>query len=135
LNVAAKRASRTSTSRRPTKAADDQDRSLKTISGLVTDSDHTQLHRLLNDRVRLGIVSSLAVSDSLSFKELKELLGATDGNLSVHARKLEDGGYIACRKSFAGRKPRTDYTLTSQGRIALKRYLQHMEALIAATDV
>lgn len=109
--------------------------SLKTISGLVGDSGATELHRLLNDRVRLGIVSSLAVSESLSFKELKELLGASDGNLSVHARKLEDGGYIECRKSFAGRKPRTDYALTTMGRKALKRYLQHMEALIRATDV
>jgi DNA-binding MarR family transcriptional regulator len=109
--------------------------SLKTIAGLVGDTGHSELHRLLNDRLRLGILSSLAVSDGLSFTQLKELLGATDGNLSVHARKLEDAGYVVCQKSFSGRKPRTDYTLTRKGRQALKRYLQHMEALIQATDV
>jgi DNA-binding HxlR family transcriptional regulator len=112
-----------------------QGHSLKTISGFVADSGHAELHRLLNDRVRLGIVSSLAVSDTLSFKELKDLLAASDGNLSVHARKLEDVGYIECTKSFAARKPRTDYGLTSKGRAALKRYLKHMEALIRVTDV
>ena len=136
--MAAKRASRIKSPREPDtsdKEARSADISLKTISGLVGDSGLTELHRLLNDRVRLGIVPSLAVSDSLSFRELKELLGTTDGNLSVHARKLEDGGYIECSKSFADRKPRTDYTLTAMGRKALKRYLKHMEALIQATDV
>lgn len=112
-----------------------QQQSLQTISGLVAGDDNLQVHRLLNDRVRLGIVSSLAVSERLSFRELRELLAASDGNLSVHARKLEDAGFITCRKSFAGRKPRTEYRLTSRGRTALKRYLKHMEALIAATDV
>ena len=112
-----------------------EDPVLKTIAGLVAERGQHGLHRLLNDRVRLGIVSSLAVSDSLSFNELKELLGASDGNLSVHARKLEDGGYIECQKSFAGRRPRTEYSLTGKGRKGLKRYLQHMEALIQATDI
>ena len=91
------------------------------------------LDRLIHERMRLGIVSALAVNDSLSFHELKELLGTTDGNLSVHARKLEDAGYITCGKSFEGRTPRTDYTLTDAGRQALERYLSHMEALIQAT--
>ena len=88
------------------------------------------LDRVIHERVRLAIVSALAGNDSLSFNELKELLGTTDGNLSVHARRLEDAGYIACEKSFAGRMPRTDYRITAAGRRALHRYLDHMEALI-----
>jgi DNA-binding HxlR family transcriptional regulator len=88
------------------------------------------LDRLIHERVRLGILSALAVDPTLSFNELKQLLGASDGNLSVHARRLEDAGYIACGKSFAGRVPRTDYTLTSAGRAALGRYLDRMETLI-----
>ena len=91
------------------------------------------LDRLIHERVRLGIVSALAVTDALSFNDLKALLGTTDGNLSVHARKLEDAGYVACRKSFADRHPRTEYRLTDAGRHALDRYLDHMEALIRAT--
>ena len=89
--------------------------------------------RLIHERMRLGIVSALAVNDVLTFTELKELLGATDGNLSVHARKLEDAGYVHCEKGFKGRVPRTEYRLTTEGRAALRRYLDHMEALIAAT--
>lgn len=92
-----------------------------------------ELDRLIHERMRLAIVSILAVRDTLSFNELKHLLGTTDGNLSVHARKLEDAGYIACEKSFEGRTPRTDYKLTDAGRQALERYLSHMEALIQAT--
>jgi len=88
------------------------------------------LDRLIHERTRLAMVSALAASDSLSFNEIKALLGASDGNLSAHARKLEDGGYIACHKSFDGRMPRTDYQLTSAGRQALDRYIAHMEALI-----
>ena len=88
------------------------------------------LDRLIHERMRLGIVSALAVDDTLSFNELKQLLGTTDGNLSVHARRLEDAGYIACSKSFEGRVPRTDYALTTAGRSALRRYLDHMETLI-----
>lgn len=88
--------------------------------------------RLIHQPVRLSIVSSLAVNESLSFNELRELLELSDGNLSVHARKLEDAGYITCDKKFVGRVPRTQYRLTGPGRSALERYLQHMEALIAA---
>ena len=91
------------------------------------------LDRLIHERVRLGIVSALAVNDSLTFNELKRLLASTDGNLSVHARKLEEAGYIGCAKSFNGRTPRTEYRLTAPGRRALERYLAHMEALIQAT--
>jgi len=91
------------------------------------------LDRLIHERVRLAIVSALAVNASLSFNELKQILGATDGNLSVHARKLEDAGYVKCTKSFEGRVPHTDYTLTARGREALERYLSHMEGLIRMT--
>jgi DNA-binding MarR family transcriptional regulator len=91
------------------------------------------LDRLIHERVRLAIVSALAVRDSLTFNELKGLLHTTDGNLSVHARKLEDADYVTCVKSFEGRVPKTEYRLTSQGRRALERYLDHMEALIRAT--
>ena len=93
----------------------------------------TELNRLIHERVRLAIVSALAVRESLTFNELKALLKTTDGNLSVHARKLEDAEYIACDKSFEGRVPRTEYRLTALGRRALERYLDHMEALIRAT--
>jgi DNA-binding MarR family transcriptional regulator len=89
-----------------------------------------ELDRLIHERVRLGIVSALALNESLSFKELKSLLGTTDGNLSVHARRLEDAGYIGCEKSFEGRMPLTEYRLTTEGRRALRQYLDHMEALI-----
>lgn len=92
-----------------------------------------ELDRLIHERIRLGIVSALAVNRSLTFNELKALLKTTDGNLSVHARKLEEADYIACTKSFAGRLPKTEYRLTSAGRRALERYLNHMEALIRAT--
>jgi DNA-binding HxlR family transcriptional regulator len=91
------------------------------------------LDRLIHERMRLGIVSALAVNDHLSFNELKRLLKTTDGNLSVHARKLEDAGYIACEKYFEGRLPKTDYRLTQPGRRALEHYLDHMEAIIQAT--
>jgi DNA-binding HxlR family transcriptional regulator len=86
--------------------------------------------RLIHERLRLGIVSALAVNDRLTFNDLKRLLGTTDGNLSVHARKLEDAQYVACEKTFAGRLPRTEYRLTAAGRRALEKYLAHMEALI-----
>jgi DNA-binding HxlR family transcriptional regulator len=92
-----------------------------------------ELDRLIHERVRLGIVSALAVNDSLSFNELKALLKTTDGNLSVHARKLEDASYVTCTKSFAGRIPKTEYRLTGAGRRALEQYLDHMEALIRVT--
>lgn len=91
-----------------------------------------KLDRLIHERLRLGILSALSVSESLTFNELKKMLDTTDGNLSVHARKLEEAGYIACAKSFQGRVPRTDYRLTAAGKRALERYLDHMEALIRA---
>ena len=95
--------------------------------GTVADFD-----RLIHERLRLGIVSALAANDILTFNELKKLLKTTDGNLSVHARKLEDATYIACHKTFEGRMPKTEYRLTAEGRRALGRYLDHMEALIHA---
>jgi len=91
-----------------------------------------QLDRLVHERVRLGIVSALAVNDSLTFVDLKRLLNTTDGNLSVHARKLEEAGYVACTKTFEGRMPKTEFRLTAAGRRALERYLNEMEALIRA---
>ncbi|MGE3858285.1 MAG: winged helix-turn-helix domain-containing protein [Dehalococcoidia bacterium] len=90
----------------------------------------TQLDAVIHERTRLAIVSALAANERLSFVELKALLDATDGNLSAHARKLEDAGYIAARKRFEGRVPRTEYELTAAGRAALERYVEHMEALI-----
>jgi len=91
-----------------------------------------KLDRLIHERLRLGILSALSVNQSLTFNELKKLLDTTDGNLSVHARKLEEAAYVACTKSFAGRLPRTEYRLTASGRKALERYLDRMEALIQA---
>lgn len=91
------------------------------------------LDRLIHERIRLGIVSALAVNRALTFNELKALLKTTDGNLSVHARKLEEADYIVCKKSFDGRLPKTEYRLAPAGRQALERYLDHMEALIRAT--
>jgi DNA-binding MarR family transcriptional regulator len=90
------------------------------------------LDRLIHERLRLGIVGALAAADRMTFSELKELLHTTDGNLSVHARKLEEAGYVLCEKSFDGRVPRTEYRLTPAGRRALDKYLAHMEAIIKA---
>jgi len=98
-----------------------------------SDAVSTNLDRLIHERVRLGIVSALAVNRSLTFNELKALLKTTDGNLSVHARRLEEADYIVCSKSFDGRLPKTEYRLAAAGRRALERYLDHMEALIRAT--
>ncbi len=106
---------------------------LKSERGGGGGSRAAELDRLIHERVRLGIVSALAVNDSLSFNQLKALLKTTDGNLSVHARRLEEAQYIACTKSFEGRIPKTEYRLTAAGRRALERYLDHMEALIHAT--
>ena len=91
------------------------------------------LDRLIHERVRLAIVSALAVNTALTFNELKQLLGTSDGNLSVHARRLEEAGYLDCTKSFEGRVPKTEYRLTGTGRAALERYLAHMEGLIRST--
>lgn len=92
----------------------------------------TELDKLIHERLRLGIISALAVNEALSFTDLKNLLNTTDGNISVHARKLEEAGYVTCEKSFKGRVPLTEYRITSEGREALTRYLNHMEALINA---
>ncbi len=108
-------------------------RGLKAEKGRGTPASSLTLDRLIHERVRLGILSALAVNASLSFNDLKRLMKATDGNLSVHARKLEEAEYIACEKSFDGRLPRTEYRLTTAGRRALERYLDHMEALIRTT--
>ena len=97
-----------------------------------TGSGTEKLDRIIHERLRLGIVSALAVNESLTFNDLKTALSTTDGNLSVHARKLEEAGYIHCTKSFDGRVPRTEYKLTAAGRKALDRYVGHMEALIRA---
>lgn len=105
---------------------------LKGVAGGAGTSSPVDLDRLIHGRVRLGIVSALAVHDTLSFNDLKASLDTTDGNLSVHARKLEEAGYIECMKSFEGRLPRTDYRLTDAGRTALRRYVDHMESLLQA---
>ncbi len=94
--------------------------------------DASKFDRLVHERLRLGILSALTVNESLTFNDLKKLLDTSDGNLSVHARKLEESGYVDCAKTFAGRIPRTEYRLTTAGRHALERYLDHMEALIRA---
>ncbi len=119
-------------------AAADGARTLRAVDGAGGPSDEADqgalsLDRLIHERMRLGIVSALAVNDSLTFNALKGLMKTTDGNLSVHARKLEDAAYVLCTKSFEGRVPRTEYRLTAVGRRALGRYLDHMEALIRAT--
>jgi len=97
-----------------------------------TSAPASSLDRLLHDPMRLGIASALAAGGEMSFNDLKATLSATDGNLSVHARKLEDAGYVACAKSFDGRTPRTAFTLTASGRRAFERYLDHMAAIIQA---
>jgi len=97
------------------------------------ESQVTRLDRLIHDRVRLGILSALAASSEMSFGDMKAALDVTDGNLSVHARKLEEAGYIVCRKSFTGRTPRTEYAMTATGRRAFEKYLDHMDAIIEAT--
>src|SRR5580700_10929815 len=106
----------------------------KAASGpaVVAGAGARALDRIIHERLRLGIVSALAVNESLTFRELKKILATTDGNLSVHARKLEEAGYIGCEKRFEGRLPRTEYRLTAVGRKALENYLTHMEALIHA---
>ncbi|MEX2582325.1 MAG: transcriptional regulator [Gemmatimonadota bacterium] len=108
------------------------DPALRSEPGGSAETGPAEFDRLIHERVRLGIVSALAVNDCLSFNELKAMLRVTDGNLSVHARKLEEAGYLECSKTFNGRVPRTDYRLTSLGRRAFERYLDHMEALIDA---
>jgi len=106
---------------------------LAPVRGKATDQGPLALDRLIHERLRLGIVSALAVNESLTFNDLKKLNRTTDGNLSVHARKLEEANYITCTKSFEGRVPRTRFSITPVGRRALERYLDHMEALIRLT--
>ncbi|MGH2354872.1 MAG: winged helix-turn-helix domain-containing protein [Chloroflexota bacterium] len=103
------------------------------VGAALVSSGAPCLDRLIHERLRLGIVSALAVNESLSFNDLKHLLGTTDGNLSVHARKLEEADYITCTKYFQGRFPKTEYRLTAAGRTALETYLDYMESLIRAT--
>ena len=102
---------------------------LRGVAGGAPRSMH-EIDRMIHERLRLGIISALAVNDSLTFNELKHTVKTSDGNLSVHARKLEDAGYVSCSKTFAGRTPKTEYSLTAAGRKALERYLDHMEAVI-----
>jgi DNA-binding HxlR family transcriptional regulator len=114
-------------------AARERAGTIGTVKGPAREAVSPDLDRLIHERIRLGIVSALAVNRSLTFNELKALLKTTDGNLSVHARRLEEADYIVCTKSFDGRLPKTEYRLTAAGRKALERYLNHMEALIRAT--
>ena len=109
-----------------------QDQKVQRTTARKPESAAMELDRVIHERLRLGILSALAVNNSLSFNELKQILKTTDGNLSVHARKLEDAGYVTCTKSFEGRMPKTEYRLTDKGRCELEKYLNHMEALIQA---
>jgi DNA-binding transcriptional ArsR family regulator len=106
--------------------------SIRQVEGLKAAERAPELDGLIHERMRLGIVSALAASESLTFNDLRDLLKTTDGNISVHARKLEEADYVSCSKSFEGRIPRTEYRLTRLGREALERYLDHMEALVRA---
>src|SRR5262245_27494311 len=106
---------------------------LTVVSGYLQDEEGAEFFRLVNERVRLGILSALAVSARMTFAELKQTLGVSDGNLSIHARKLEEASFVTCEKSFQDRRPRTEYTLTAKGRKAFERYLRHMQALIEVT--
>ena len=112
------------------KAGADSPAPASKVRGRRVAGEIPELDRLIHERARLGIVSALAVNDSLSFNDLKRLLKTTDGNLSVHARKLEVAGYVKCSKSFVGRQPRTEFSLTTSGRRALEAYLQQMESVI-----
>lgn len=106
---------------------------LKAVAGFLADPESGEADRLIYERIRLGIMSALSVNRSMSFSELKHLLKTTDGNLSRHARKLEDAGYLSCEKRFSERVPKTEYRLTPKGKRAFERHLEHMESLIQAT--
>jgi DNA-binding MarR family transcriptional regulator len=108
-------------------------RELGSVEGQAPEVGALELDRLIHERVRLGILSALAVNGTLPFTDLRELLGTTDGNLSAHARRLEDAGYVICNKSFQGRTPKTEFELTAKGRAAFEAYLDHMEAIIQAS--
>jgi DNA-binding transcriptional ArsR family regulator len=120
-------------SQRKERASQPTLRAVPRSAARAAEPDPTELDKLIHERLRLGIVSALAVNESLTFNELKGALKTTDGNLSVHARKLEDAAYITCEKSFDGRTPKTQYRLTAAGRRALTGYLDHMEAIIRKT--
>jgi DNA-binding HxlR family transcriptional regulator len=115
--------------KRETKRSQTEKEKLSEVQGGAPHSTHA-IDRMIHERLRLGIISALAAKESLTFNELKHTVKTSDGNLSVHARKLEDAGYINCSKTFEGRTPKTEYSLTPSGRRALQRYLDHMEALI-----
>lgn len=106
---------------------------LRVVAGYFSDPESSDTDRLIHERVRLGIMSALSINRSMSFRELRELLRTTDGNLSRHARKLEDAGYISCSKTFEQRVPKTEYSLTARGKRVFERHLKHMEALIEAS--
>ena len=110
----------------------DGENSVRLHVARVAETVSNDLDKIIHERMRLGIISALAANEKLSFTELKNLLDTSDGNISVHARKLEDAGYVTCEKSFNGRMPLTEYKITADGREALERYLNHMEALISA---
>lgn len=118
--------------RRGESERDPKSRGLRPVGGRGSADGAMALDRLIHERMRLGILSALAVNDSLTFSDLKKLLCTTDGNVSVHARRLEEANYISCTKSFEGRVPKTQYAIRPAGRRALERYLDHMEALIRA---
>jgi len=105
---------------------------LRAVAGYFADPEAGETDRLIYERVRLGIMSALSVNPSMSFAELRDLLKTTDGNLSIHARKLEDAGYVACKKKFLHRVPKTEFSLTAKGKRMFARHLEHMEALIHA---
>lgn len=115
-----------------TDAAAPEKQRLRAVAGYFADPEAGDAGRLIYEHVRLGIMSALSVNSSMSFAELKELLKTSDGNLSTHARKLEDAGYIVCKKKFAERVPKTEYSLTPKGKRMFARHLEHMEALIQA---
>ena len=117
---------------RDNEAAAPVTRRLRTVAGYFADPEAGNADRLIYERVRLGIMSALSVNPSMSFAELKDLLKTSDGNLSTHARKLEDAGYIVCKKKFSARVPKTEYSLTAKGRRMFARHLEHLEALIQA---
>jgi DNA-binding MarR family transcriptional regulator len=121
-----------SSAARRTNTKGQHERSPRQLSATSASEIATALDRLLHDRMRLGIISALAPVDDMSLADLKSVLTATDGNLSVHARKLEEAGYLSCEKTFSGRTPRTTYKLTVPGRRALEKYLDHMDAIIRA---
>jgi len=125
--------SKSSTARQERPRSREREAFLESVRNPAREKAPSDVDRVIHERMRLGIVSALAVNRTLTFNELKALLRTSDGNLSVHARRLEEANYVVCEKSFEGRLPKTEYRLTAAGRKALERYLNHMEALIRAT--